>query len=348
MILVYRYRVKNRLGELNRQARAVNFVWNFCNDTQKHAIKWGKKLPSAYDLNNLTAGSSADLALSATTINRVCAQYDKSRREQRKVTLRYRGKRSLGWIPVRAEALRERADGFRFAGIDYRIFKSRPLPPGAKMKDGCSFAQDAKGNWFLNVCIEVPDVPARPINSGVGVDLGLKDLAALSNGEKVENPRHYQRLQDKLAKAQRAKKKRQAVNIHASIKNARKDHLHKAALSIVRRFDYIAVGNVSAKGLAKTSMAKSVHDAGWSIFRNMLRQKAITHGACYEEVDERWSTQTCNECGVIAGPKGRAGLNERVWTCVCGVTHDRDTNAATNILRRSGHRAPVEGISASH
>ncbi len=182
--------------------------------------------------------------------------------------------------------------------------------------------------------------------SGVGIDLGLKDLATLSTGEKIENPRHLRRLESKLATAQRACKRRQARNIHARIVNARRDHLHKASLGIVRRFDYIAVGNVNAAGLARTSMAKSVLDAGWSSFRDMLRYKAIAHGVTFEEVNESSSTQTCNACGVIAGPKGRAGLNERRWTCSnCDTEHDRDTNAALNILMRgSGHRTPVEGI----
>jgi putative transposase len=347
VLLTYRYRVKSRLGELNRQARAVNFVWNFCNDTQKHAIKWGKRWPSAYDLQKLCAGTSKELGLSASTIDKVCAGYHQSRRKINRPFLRYRGKRSLGWIPVRAEALSVKDDGFRFNGATYRVFKSREIPAGAKVLDGSSFSQDARGNWFLNVVIEVADTAAREPLRAVGVDLGLKDLAVLSTGERIGNPTHYRRLEAKIAAAQRARKRRQAKAAHARVANARRDHLHKAALGIVLRFDYIAVGNVNAAGLARTSMAKSVNDAGWSSFREMLRYKAIARGAWYEEVNERWSTQTCNVCGVIAGPEGRAGLNERTWTCVCGTTHDRDVNAALNILaRRSGHRAPVEGISA--
>lgn len=347
MILAYRYRVKSLNGLLNKQARAVNVVWNFCNDAQKHALKWSKKWPSGFDLNRLTSGSSRELGLHADTINAVCEQYARSRSAKRRPYLRYRGKRSLAWLPLKGRGIRETPAGFHFHGREFKVFKSRPLPVGAKIKDGTSFSRDARGNWFLNVCVEVPDAQARTITSGVGIDLGLKDFATLSTGEKVENPRYRRRLEAKLAVAQRANKKRQAANIHARIANARRDFLHKAALGIVRRFDYIAVGDVSSARLAKTSMAKSVSDAGWSSFRDMLRHKAIAHGAVVEEVDERLSTQTCNVCGVIAGPKGRAGLNERRWTCGgCGVSHDRDTNAALNILMRgSGHRTPAEGVS---
>lgn len=346
MILVYRYRVKSLNGLLNKQARAVSFVWNYCNDRQKDALRFGRRWHTGFDLNKLTTGSSKELGLHAGTINAVCEQYAKSRSQKKRPYLRYRGKKSLGWLPLKGRDIKETPGGFHFHGREFRVFKSRDLPAGAKTKDGTNFSRDARGNWFLNIVVDVPAAEARPINSGVGIDLGLKDLASLSDGSKIENPRHLRRLESKLATAQRANKKRQATNIHARIVNARRDHLHKAALGIVRRFDYIAVGNVNAAGLAKTSMAKSVLDAGWSSFRDMLRYKAIAHGATFEEVNERYTTQTCNACGVIAGPRGRAGLNERRWICSgCGADHDRDHNAALNILMRgSGHRTPVEGI----
>ncbi|WP_157638482.1 RNA-guided endonuclease InsQ/TnpB family protein, partial [Burkholderia ubonensis] len=205
--------------------------------------------------------------------------------------------------------------------------------------------QDARGNWFLNIVIEMPDVPARPVRSGVGIDLGLKDFATLSTGEKVPHDRFGRRAADKLAKAQRARKhKRHIAKLHAKVANARADFQHKLALDLVRRFDYIAVGNVSAAKLARTRMAKSVYDAAWSSFRDKLRYKAMAHGATFEEVDESGSTQSCSSCGSkdsTTRPKGIAGLRVREWTCSgCGVVHDRDTNAALNILR-CGRASPV-------
>ncbi|MBR8413109.1 zinc ribbon domain-containing protein, partial [Burkholderia cenocepacia] len=116
---------------------------------------------------------------------------------------------------------------------------------------------------------------------------------------------------------------------------------------LVRRFDYIAVGNVAAATLARTRMAKSVYDASWSSFRNKLRYKVIAHGATFEEVDERSSTQSCSACGSkdsTTRPKGIAGLRIREWACSdCGVEHDRDINAALNILR-CGRASPGVGI----
>jgi IS605 OrfB family transposase len=129
----------------------------------------------------------------------------------------------------------------------------------------------------------VPDVPTRPIQTGVGIDLGLKDFAALSTGEKTPNDRFGHATAEKLAKAQRARKhKRHIAKLHAKVANARADFQHRLALALVRRFDYIVVGNVSAVKLAKTKMAKSVCDASWSSFRNKLKYKAIAHGATFE------------------------------------------------------------------
>ena len=164
-------------------------------------------------------------------------------------------------MPLKGRDLKREGNAFRFAGNTFRVFNSRPLPEG-KIKDGTNFAQDARGNWFLNIVIEMPDVQARPVRSGVGIDLGLKDFATLSTGEKLPNDRFGRRAAEKLAKAQRARKhKRHIAKLHAKVANARADFQHKLALDLVRRFDYIAVGNVSAAKLARTRMAKSVYDA---------------------------------------------------------------------------------------
>lgn len=346
MIKVYRYRVKSLNGLLNKQAKAVNYVWWFCNETQKHALKWGKKWPSAYEIEKLTAGSSTELGLLADTIGAICARYTTSRQQFRKATLRNRNKRSLGWIPVKGRTLKREGDAFRFASNTFRVFNSRPLPDG-KIKDGTNFSQDARGNWFLNIAIEVPDVAARPIEKGVGIDLGLKSFAVLSTGESIPNDRFGRQAADKLAIAQRAKKhKRHISKLHAKISNARADFQHKLTLRLVKEFEYLVVGNVSSSKLAKTKMAKSVYDASWYSFKNKLKYKAIAHGATFEEVNESFSSVTCSACGTRSGPKGLEGLRIREWTCVdCGCIHDRDINGAKNILR-SGRRALAVGIPA--
>lgn len=355
MILVYRYRVKSLNGMLNQQSRACNFVWNFCNDRQKDALRFGRRWHTGFDLNKLTAGSSKELGLHSGTVNAVCEQYAKSRSQHKRPYLSYRGaKKSLGWIPIKGRDLKREGDAFRFSGNTFRVFSSRALPEG-KIKDGTNFSRDRKGNWFLNIVIDVATSPvdARKPVRGVGIDLGLKDFATLSTGEKIEAQRIYRGAEQALAVAQRGNKRRRVRAIHAQIESRRNDFHHKLSARMVAEFDYIAVGNVNAAGLAKTSMAKSVLDAGWSSFRNMLAYKAIKHGAQFQEVNESFTTQTCSDCGSLpdSRPRGIAGLGMRNWTCSeCGCEHDRDVNAAKNILKRFnppvGHDRLAVGIPA--
>lgn len=334
-VLTYRYRVKDKhAAMLNRMARSVNFVWNYCNDVQRHAVKWGRAWPTSYDLHKVTSGASKELGVPATTINAVCTGYVRSLRQHKKQKLRYRGRKNLGWVPFRAENIVRRDGEIFFASRKISLWLSRPIPDTACILDGGSFSRDALGHWYINIVLAIP-VAAREADRRVGLDLGLKALATLSTGEKIEAPKHYRAHETRLATAQQARKTKAARRIHAKIANRRRDFLHKLSTRLVRDFDFIAVGDVNASGLAKTKMAKSVNDAGWSAFRNMLRYKAIAHGATYLEVDESYSTQACSDCGSIGGPKGRQGLVIREWQCShCDAVHDRDVNAARFILRR--------------
>lgn len=336
MKLVYRYRVKSHLALLDRQARTVNFVWNYCNDRQRDALRFGRRWLTGFDLINLTSGSSKMLALHSGTINDVCQQYAKSRVQSLKPYLRYRGQKSLGWVPLKGRELKREGDAFRFASNTFRVFYSRPLPAG-KILDGSNFSRDRRGNWFLNVVMEATEAAVRVPMLGVGIDLGLKDFATLSNGAKIETQAHFRKEEGRLAIAQRARKRLRIRAIHALIANRRRDFLHKATTNIVRTFDYIVAGNINAAALAKTHLAKSVLDAAWSSFRQQLAYKAVKHGAWFEEVDERFTTQICSCCGRLPDtrPEGIADLGVRAWQCGdCGAVHDRDVNAALNILRR--------------
>lgn len=146
--------------------------------------------------------------------------------------------------------------------------------------------------------------------------------------------------------AQRANNKKQVRNIHAKIKNQRKDYLHKISSKLVNESSLIVVGNVKA-GLGLKSLRKAAKDASWSSLREMLRYKASRHGVKYLEVNEAFTSQTCSRCGQRpeGRPRGIAGLEIREWVCsLCGASHDRDVNAAKNILRLGrGAAPPVEG-----
>ena len=355
MILTYKYRLKDNHAKttLRRMAWAVNQVWNFAVETQRKVqtmYKQGlsKKWPSHFDLQKLTAGTSKDLGIHAQSIQCVCEQFAKSR-DQHKKCPRFRAsggpKRSLGWVPFQEQSRQVEGNSITYLGKSYRFFgaKRRPLPSITK---GGAFVEDARGKWW--VCFHV-EVDSLPLGKGeVGIDLGLKTLATCSDGEKISNPTSYRKLEAKLATAQRAGKRVRAKAIHAEIANQRRDYLHKESTKLANANRLIIVGNVNAAGLAKTRMAKSVLDAGWSMFRSMLRYKASRHGATFLEVNESFTTQTCSRCGDCASdgrPKGIAGLGIREWRCSsCGASHDRDVNAARNILALGRSvAAPVEG-----
>ena len=145
----------------------------------------------------------------------------------------------------------------------------------------------------------------------------------------------------------RAHKKHRVRAIHAKIANQRKDLLHQFSTQLVKNHAAIFVGDVASAKLVKTKMAKSTLDAGWAMLRAMLEYKSHQAGIVFEVVNESYTTQTCSCCGVIpaSSPKGRAGLGIREWVCSeCATVHDRDMNAAKNILA-AGHRRLAAGIS---
>ena len=334
--ITIKLRLKDKhASELRRQARAVNYVWNYCNETQIKAASSGRKWLSNYDLQSLTAGAAPMLDISAQTVCKVCERYEASRKTARRHKLRFRGKKSLGWVPFHSQSIKFDGENFIFRKISYTPMHSRSeLYQGIKLGDG-SFNCDSRGRWYINVPVQV-ELDALPGNRSVGIDLGLKTLAQLSTGETVYTPSFFRKSEQAIAFASRAKKTKRVRNIHAKVANRRKDFLHKASSEISKNFRLIVVGDVKSSKLAKTIMAKSVLDAGWAHFKTMLSYKAIMHGGCFIEVNENYTSQTCSECGSMppSRPRGIASLSIREWCCDdCGVVHDRDVNAARNILR---------------
>lgn len=329
-----RLRDKHAAG-LRRQARAVNVVWNYANEVQKKSAQARRRWLSYPDLARLTAGAGKELDLHAHTIQRVCRAYDDARKTQKKPWLRWRSRKSLAWVPFNTGHVLFDGEAFVFRGVRYEPMHLRDvLKPGMRFGAG-SFNADAKGHWYVNMPVEVQCAEPK-VENAVGIDLGLKTLATLSTGEKVEMPRFYRESEQALATAQRARKTKRARAIHAKARNRRKDFLHKASASLCKEYGTIVVGDVSPSKLAKTTMAKSIYDAGWSGFREMLRYKSITNGRRYLEVSEAYSSQLCSTCGSLPAsrPKGIAQLGIRRWECSdCGTVHDRDVNAALNIAR---------------
>jgi putative transposase len=156
---------------------------------------------------------------------------------------------------------------------------------------------------------------------------------ATSDGDKLEAGRFYRSIELKIANAQRRGHKRQAKRLHRTAARRRKDALHKFSTKLIAIYQTINIGDVSSLRLAKTRMAKSVLDAGWGMLKTQLQYKGQQAGRCVQIVSERNTTRTCSSCKALTGPAGLDMLVIRSWVCsACGDTHDRDVNAARNIL----------------
>ncbi|MFJ7099299.1 RNA-guided endonuclease InsQ/TnpB family protein [Streptomyces mirabilis] len=224
------------------------------------------------------------------------------------------------------------------------IVWSRPLPEGASPST-VTVSQEAAGRWYVSLLCEDPSVqPLPPTDAAVGVDVGLDHLLTLSTGEKVSNPRHERRDRARLAKAQRqlarkvkgdganrAKARRTVAKVYARITDRRRDHLHKLTTRLVRENQTIVIEDLAVRNMVKNgSLARAISDAAWSDFRSMLEYKAQWYGREVIAID-RWfpSSKLCSVCGTL---QDKMPLHVREWTCDCGTIHDRDVNAAKNIL----------------
>ena len=338
-------RVKDKhAAELNRMARSVNFVWNYLNELSSRAIREKGLFLSAYDMHPYTKGAGKDLGLHSQTLQCIAAEYVARRKQFKKPRLNWRKsggvRRSLGWIPVNTGAAKWKNGQVFHNGTYFKVWDSYGLST-YKFRAG-SFNEDSRGRWYFNVAVEV-DVQPTLGQGTVGIDLGLKDVATCSDGGRLENSRFYRRMEDQLATAQRARNKRRVKAIHAKIKNRRQDAQHKFSRKLVNQYGEIVVGDVSSTKLAKTKMAKSVYDAGWSQLKTMLEYKCAHAGIVFKVVRETNTTRACSSCGSLSGPQGVNGLRVRGWECVeCGVLHDRDVNAARNILSLGAGRCPQE------
>ncbi|MDX3521844.1 RNA-guided endonuclease TnpB family protein [Streptomyces scabiei] len=229
-----------------------------------------------------------------------------------------------------------------------RMKWSRTLPA---TPTSVTVIKDAAGRFFASFVIDTDpaaDQARMPeTDRTIGIDLGLTHFAVLSDGTKIDSPRFLRRAEKKLKKTQRepsrkqkgskncAKARLKVARAHAEVADARREFHHQLSTRLISENQGIAVEDLSVVGLARTRLAKSVHDAGWAQFIGMLAYKAQRYGRTLVMIGRFEPTsQTCSACGVTDGPKP---LNVREWTCTaCGSVHDRDINAARNIKTAAG------------
>lgn len=246
-------------------------------------------------------------------------------------------------IRLTRNGFRIRTDGRLYVAKvgELKVRWSRPLPAAPS---SVTVIRDAAGRYFASFTVQTESAAPLPESDHeTGIDLGLTHFAVMSDGRKIASPRFLRRAESKLRKAQQTLSRKQkgsanrekarvkVARLHARVSDARRDHHHKLSTQIIRDNQAVYVEDLPVKALARGRVSKSVHDAGWSTFVNMLEYKAVSYGRTFGKVDRFLpSSQTCNVCGVIDGPKP---LNVRAWTCgACNVQHDRDVNAARVIL----------------
>lgn len=222
------------------------------------------------------------------------------------------------------------------------IIWSRPLPEGARPST-VHVSQDTAGRWFVSILVEERTCSLDPVGTAVGVDVGITDLVTLSTGEKIVNPRHAQATRRKLTRAHRtltrkkdgsrnrAKARLALAKTYARMTDRRRDFLHKLSTRLVRENQTVVIESLSVRAMLKNrTLSRAISDASWRELRAMLEYKAHWYGRELLVVNQWFpSSKMCSNCGAL---QETLPLKVRTWVCDCGVTHDRDVNAARNIL----------------
>ena len=227
---------------------------------------------------------------------------------------------------------------------DVPVRWSRDLPSAPS---SVTVIKDAAGRYFASFVVQAGPGILPETGPVVGIDLGLTHFAVLSDGRKITSPRFLRRAEKKLKRAQHVLSRKQdgsqnrdkarvkVARAHARVADARREFHHQLSTALIRETQAVAVEDLAVNGLARTRMAKSVHDAGWSAFVHMLEYKARLYGREFRRIGRFEPTsQVCSACGAKDSPKP---LHIRAWQCPgCGTWLDRDINAAVNVARAAG------------
>ncbi|CAD5945118.1 RNA-guided endonuclease InsQ/TnpB family protein [Planktothrix agardhii] len=375
MKLRYQYRIyptyqqKRLISQLFGCCRVVfNDALAYC----KEQYRAGNKKPSSSELSKrltefkkteekewLTEVSSVPLQQSLRDLEQAYSNFFKSCKGQRKgkkvkpPKFKKRKSKQSARFMDNGFKLYPNSDYIHLAKIgDIKVIWSRELPA---TPSSATLIKDSADRYFASFVVEFN--PQQLPNNGrsVGIDLGITDFATLSNGEKVKSPKplkkqlkRLRRLQQNLSRKQKGSKRREVARkklakLHAKISDTRNDFLHKLSTKIIRENQTIVLEDLNVSGMIKNrKLSRAISDLGWQYFRTMLEAKSVMYGRDFRVID-RWTptSQTCSCCGFKCGKKE---LNVREWICLnCGTFHDRDINAAINILVAGGLSETLNG-----
>jgi putative transposase len=367
---VFRFRMKPTSPQrdaLARMAGSRRYVWNWAlAQRNAHYRATGKGLPAAELSRRLTAlkdqpetawlreVDSQAMQQTLADLQRAHVNFFEKRARFPRFKSRKRD-RARFRIPQRVRVADGRVDVPKVGSVGIR--QSQPVDGDTK---SATFKGDATGNWDVTLVSEftMPDTPLPAADPAcvVGVDLGLKDFAVLSNGERIPAPQFFRKAERKLRRAQRVLSRREKSSgrrlrakhkvalVQRKTANQRKDFLHKLTTDLVVKYEGICIEDLSVKGLVRTKRAKSMTDASLGEFRRQLEYKTIWNRRHLAVID-RWypSSKTCHVCNAV---NAALTLADRSWTCECGAHLDRDLNAARNI-RTEGLKILAAGNAAS-
>lgn len=296
---------------------------------------------SSFQVNNLLVDHGAKIGVAGHTVQGVlCQAYDATSRYVKGLCGKPRlksNRNKLNSIPFPDPIKAPEGSRVKLPFFGSLRFHKQHIPTG-KIKRG-RIIKRASG-WYLCLFIDAERASiGRQAYGRIGVDPGFKSLISTSDGQKVENPREFEAVEERIKQAQRGRRFNLAARIHERTKYQRKDRNHKLTLELVKQ-NSVIVCSKDRPSLMANRFGKSVMSSSHYQLRRMLAYKSRAGGTQYVEVDSRNSTKTCSACGALTGPTGYAGLKVRHWTCGCGAEHDRDINAAINTL--------IAGAGAAH
>ena len=361
MHLTYKYRVyptKQQASEMDGMLGAFCDLYNAALQQRIEAYQRKKlTLTCVSQCNELKACREADERLASfgfTTEQQVMRRLDKAfkaffgrlKKKGKAGFPRFQNKNRFDSAEFRVgDGLTiKKSDRLGIVGIsgEIRVKWHRALP----VKPKSAVLTRTNGKWYICFQIELPDVEIQEPVNPIGIDVGLNQLMALSDGKSFDHPRYYRksqakqrRLQRALSRCKRNSKRRNKARIRlarhsAHVANQRRDHAHKLTTDLIRTYDGFAFENLQIKNMVKSNMAKSIHDAAWNQITSFISYKAVSAGMRCVAVDPRGTSQNCSDCGSI--PLIKKNLSVRTHVCDdCGLVLDRDVNAARNILQRS-------------